>query len=62
MRGQAADFITAISAPIKWVDFLINVEDENKILREKRTVLSLREVESMYNLKSENDELKNTEV
>ena len=36
IRGKkAADFTAFISSPINWIDFLKDVEEENKILREK---------------------------
>ena len=57
IRGKVAEIVTFISSPISWIDFLINVESENKTLREKNLFLSL-EIESMYNLKNENIELK----
>ncbi len=57
LRGKISEIVMFISTPITWVDYLLNVEDENKSLREKNLYLSL-EMESMYYLKSENDELK----
>ena len=57
LRGKISEIVMFISTPKTWVDYLLNVEDENKSLREKNLYLSL-EMESMYYLKSENDELK----
>ena len=57
IRAKAADFTAFISSPFNWIDFLKDVEEQNRVLREKNLFLSLQ-VESMYNLKNENDELK----
>ena len=40
IRGKAADFTSVISSPINWIDFLKDVEEENRILREKNLFLT----------------------
>ena len=57
LRGKVSEFVIMISKPIKWINYLSNVEEENKSLREKNLYLSL-EMEAMYYLKNENNELK----
>ena len=56
LRGKTVGIISFISSPFTWIQSLMYLEKENQYLREKNLGLSL-EVESMYNLQSENQEL-----
>ena len=56
IRGKTAGVISFISSPFTWIQSLMYLEKENQYLREKNLGLSL-EIESMYNLHSENKEL-----
>ena len=56
VRGKSAELISIISSPVSLVRSLMFLEEENQLLREKTLSLSLQ-VESMLNLKRENEEL-----
>ena len=61
IRGKATDVVSFFSSPFAWVQSLMFLEKENKVLREKNLDLSLQ-VESMLNLQIENNELKGYEL
>tara|TARA_Y100001980_G_C14534128_1_gene310466 strand:+ start:562 stop:1347 length:786 start_codon:yes stop_codon:yes gene_type:complete len=56
MRGKATEIVSFFSSPFSWVQSLMFLEEENQALREKNLELSLQ-VESMLNLKNENNAL-----
>ena len=39
LRGKVSEFVIMVSKPIKWINYLSNVEEENKSLREKNLYL-----------------------
>lgn len=56
VRGKATEIVSFFSSPVTWIQSLMFLEAENQALREKNLILSL-EVESMLNLKNENNYL-----
>ena len=62
IRGKVAEIVTLISSPISWIDFLINVEDENKILREKSESLEIGEFKEKKWIPEANYKFNMTEI
>ena len=56
VRGKATDIVSFFSSPFTWIQSLMFLEEENQVLREKNLELSLQ-VESMLNLRNENNAL-----
>ena len=56
IRGKSSEFVSFISSPVTFVKSLMYLEKKSQVLREKNIDLTLK-VESMSNLKNENNEL-----
>lgn len=56
LRGKSAELVSFISSPITFVKSLVYLEEKLEILRKENLLLTLK-VESMVNLKNENNEL-----
>ncbi len=57
IRGKANDIFSRFYSPVAWLRSMAVVEDEATVLREKNIQLQLQ-IESMFNLVSENEQLK----
>jgi rod shape-determining protein MreC len=56
VRGKSAEVISFISSPVTFIKSLMSLEEKSQKLREENIDLALK-VESMLNLKNENEEL-----
>jgi rod shape-determining protein MreC len=56
LRSKSAELVSFISSPVTFVKSLMHLEKKSEILRKENLLLTLK-VESMLNLKNENNEL-----